>query len=447
MSNFEDFLTGFMTQTTATRERKKEKAENFFERQMEKAMAISAGPLKERRQRLSEMNRMSTELMTQANMPEEIVRAIASDGPEALEKAYEIYDATAKSGAEVDEFFWRETYKLTEDFKPSDEPLDKFFGRVLGLYPDNVKAEVERGTKDPLNAFTAALFGDNAMDRAMRELQTTEVSDGFTAAELLSMENEPAYGGGAATVDREAYYDTIREKDEDKEISDSAFRSFKTRFETIYQRKLEEAAAGDFAKFKDPAVQEEARRAAAQEIATEVTNPDLYIERWPEFGEWLSPGVTEEAPSTGELTPQGEEVTPEPSKGIPPSLSHPEFGDSKYIEEREEYYVYEGSGGQRFLVPKEEFANTPSQEESTQDQGMTGDPVAARLQQGLTEVMSGESSDNFYISEGEAPPAQVDVGEEVFTFTGESMEDMQGNKFLVYESEEGVRMPIPLKGM
>jgi len=68
--------------------------------------------------------------------------------------------------------------------------LEDFLRQTSGLYGSNLDATIEEGG-DPFGAFVASGLGLNAMDRARNELESTEVAEGFSAADLLAMEGRP----------------------------------------------------------------------------------------------------------------------------------------------------------------------------------------------------------------------------------------------------------------
>jgi len=68
--------------------------------------------------------------------------------------------------------------------------LEDFLRQTSGLYGSNLDATIEEGG-DPFGAFVASGLGLNAMSRARNELESTEVAEGFSAADLLAMEGRP----------------------------------------------------------------------------------------------------------------------------------------------------------------------------------------------------------------------------------------------------------------
>ena len=191
MSGFESFLTGFLGRTTEVIAERKDKAEDYFDQSIERARTIGQDQLRQRTENQQAMLSVANNLISQAGMPEDLVRQIANDGPAALEQAYQIYAANAEAGVTVDESFWRNSYDFyTEVAGDSDLSLEDFLGQVNGLYGSNLAATTQEGG-DPFGAFVASGLGLNAMERARGRLDEYDIG-GYSASDLLAMEARPS---------------------------------------------------------------------------------------------------------------------------------------------------------------------------------------------------------------------------------------------------------------
>lgn len=191
MSGFESFLTGFLGRTTEVIAERKDKAEDYFDQSIERARTIGQDQLRQRTENQQAMLSVANNLINQANMPEDLVRQIANDGPQALEQAYQIYATNAEAGIQVDENFWRNGYDFyTEVAGDSDLSLEDFLGQVNGLYGSNLAATTQEGG-DPFGAFIASGLGLNAMERARGRLDNYDIG-GYSASDLLAMEARPS---------------------------------------------------------------------------------------------------------------------------------------------------------------------------------------------------------------------------------------------------------------
>jgi len=191
MSAFEAFLTGFMGKTAEKIDERKDKASTYFDQQMERARTVGVDALRQRREATDQTISVARSLRDQANMPEEIIRGLANEGPQALLEAQKIYAEAASRGVPTDEAFWEQAYQFsTEITSSTDTTLEDFLRQTSGLYGSNLDATIEEGG-DPFGAFVASGLGLNAMSRARSELESTEVAEGFSAADLLAMEGRP----------------------------------------------------------------------------------------------------------------------------------------------------------------------------------------------------------------------------------------------------------------
>lgn len=191
MSSFEGFMTGFLNRTSEKIAERKDKASTYFDEQMERARTVGVDNLNQRREATNQTLAVARNLIDQANMPEDIVRALANEGPEALNQAQQIYATAAQQGVTVDASFWQGVYDFSTEMTAStNQSLEEFLGQVNGLYGSNLEATQQEGG-DPFGAFIASGLGLNAMDRARSELDSTDISGGYSAGDLLAMDSRP----------------------------------------------------------------------------------------------------------------------------------------------------------------------------------------------------------------------------------------------------------------
>jgi hypothetical protein len=197
MSNFSAFLTGFLGRTADVIKERKDKAENYFDQSIERARTIGSDQLRQRTDNYQAMLSVANNLVQQAGMPEDLVRTLANEGPQALEEAYKVYTETAAREAELGttilgEDFWRQSYNFaTEMTTGTDMSLTDFLRQVNGLYGSNLAATTREGG-DPFGAFIASGLGLNAMERAQGRLSEYDMGGGYSAADLLAMDARPS---------------------------------------------------------------------------------------------------------------------------------------------------------------------------------------------------------------------------------------------------------------
>jgi hypothetical protein len=199
--SFAGFAEGFFGTLDADISRREQRAENYFDQQMERARTQGVNSLQTRRANRDRIGGVAMQLRNNAQMPEEVVRALVNEGPEALQAAMTIYSQTVQSAVEagrdpstaISEEFWNQVYPMANQLAVDTEvPLSQFLDQVAGLYPSNLQATQETGG-DPFSAFMSSALGLNAMDRARSRLQSEGVAEGFTAGDLLAMEARPQH--------------------------------------------------------------------------------------------------------------------------------------------------------------------------------------------------------------------------------------------------------------
>lgn len=194
MSNFEAFATGFLGETAKNINVRKDRADDYFDKQMERARTTGADALAKRRENLRSLTGVANTLTVQGNMPDDVLRAVVNEGPETLASATKIYETAVANGTTLDEEFWRGVVDVSTEIKTSDESLGDFLGRTVGLFGGNLEAsKTDGGGGDPFSAFVASGLGYNAMDKARGKLDNEEIAGGYSAGDLLAMESRPDF--------------------------------------------------------------------------------------------------------------------------------------------------------------------------------------------------------------------------------------------------------------
>jgi hypothetical protein len=248
MSAFEGFLTGFLGRTADVIKERKDKAENYFDQSVERARTIGADNLRQRTDNYQAMLSVANNLVSQAGMPEDLVRMIANEGPQALQEAYETYNIAAEAGTQLDENFWRNAYDFSSEVtQGSNMTLEDFFRQVNGLYGSNLAATTQEGG-DPFGAFIASGLGLNAMERAQERLGQYDMGGGFSAADLMAMDARPSttrplgetgFGG----LDRAFISEQVRVAEEARRGQDPIFdEEGRLRMETRFDEAAEAEA-------------------------------------------------------------------------------------------------------------------------------------------------------------------------------------------------------------
>jgi len=440
MSGFEAFATGFFDTMAEGVTKRKDAANDYFAKQIERAGTTGVKALQARRDTLRQITSVANNLKVQADMPEDVLRALVNDGPETLNQAYQIYADSVSNGVKVDEDFWRNIYKFSGDVKPDGEPLSAFLEKAVGLYPSNLQSTKAEGG-DPFSAFVASAFGYNAMERANERLSEMEVADGYSAADLNAMSetgfNRPL-GDVGVTVDLEeiamreaaARAEAKAAASTNKPLSPSTVQSYIKLFDDSVQ-KQKEAIMREGRDFT-PEDMEAARLNAAAELSATFGTDQL--QQIPGIAAYLPTG------ESGATSPE-----PVPQLAVPDAI---EAGDSVLSftgEENPNGYVFMDEAGNSYTYSAEELGLTTSQEMPIPD--VTSD-ASQRLGADFDSIMAGESDlyvnpsfgDVPSLSPGEDPPESFTTDGRLFNFVG--VQDLQDRAYAVYEDETGKELYV-----
>ena len=440
MSGFEAFATGFFDTMAEGVTKRKDAANDYFAKQMERASTTGVKALQARRDTLRQITSVANNLKVQADMPEDVLRALVNDGPETLNQAYQIYADSVADGVKVDENFWRDTLKFSADVKPDGEPLSVFLEKVVGLYPSNLQATKAEGG-DPFSAFVASAFGYNATERANERLSETEVAEGYSAADLNALSetgfNRPL-GDVGVTVDLEeiamreasARAEAKAAASTNKPLSPSTVQSYIKLFDDSVQ-KQKEAVMREGRDFTPEDLEAAKLNAAAELSATFGTDQ---LQQIPGIAAYLPTG------ESGATSPE-----PVPQLSVPDAI---EAGGSVLSftgEENPNGYVFMDEAGNFYTYSAEELGLTTSQEMPAPD--VTSD-ASQRLGADFDSIMAGESDlyvnpsfgDVPSLSPGEDPPESFTTDGRLFNFVG--VQDLQDQAYAVYEDETGKELYV-----
>ena len=347
MSNFEAFATAFLQGTADKINKRKNDADEYYKEQLKRAQSIADTKLRERMETLESVKMVANNLTSQAGMPEDMVKALANEGPEALENAYKIYQSAAEAGVPLDENFWRDSIKFSGEVKSNDQSVGDFLNSVYGNFSSNIKEASDPNTgKSPFDAFVSSGMGYNAMDKARSRLDSTDIG-GMSASNALAMENAPpntkVLGDTGMTMDLAAIAESERAAKDARQGSDLTLSNV-TAFKTLYDSGVADAVTRARVANGGEEITPEERMQIEQEVAEEIFTmaggdaPEL-AKRIPSLGKYWTegedPAGAPTEPATGPL--EGEPYVPptsfvDPRTGARMSLVgvDPETGKAQY---------------------------------------------------------------------------------------------------------------------
>jgi hypothetical protein len=443
MSGFEAFATGFFDTLGEGVTKRKDAANDYFAKQMERAGTTGVKALQARRDTLRQVTSVANNLKVQADMPEDVLRGLVNDGPETLNQAYQIYADSVSNGVKVDEDFWRNIYKFSGDVKPDGEPLSAFLEKAVGLYPSNLQSTKAEGG-DPFSAFVASAFGYNATERANERLSETEVAEGYSATDLNALSetgfNRPL-GDVGVTVDLEeiamkeaaareaAKLAEAARNPENKSLSAGEYKNLTDMFnERAEKYRLQTAM--DSSVPATPEEIEEAKRKAAVEL-DEALGSRYDLRAIPDIAPYLP---AEESPT---LAPQ----TPVPNQIYMGDMQLEFTG-----QEDSNGYLFRDEAGDLYTYSAEELGLTASQEMPASD--VTD--ASQRLGADFDAILETAGESDLYINPslgdvpslnpGEDPPESFTTKGRLFNFVG--VQNMQDKAYAVYEDGTGEELYV-----
>ena len=197
------FMAGFADDQATKISKRKNDAQDYFEKQMEIARTRGLEAREKNKVAMNEGLTSAKQLMAMG-APQDLVMAIANQSPDDLNAFSKQIAQAQTDGIETDEEFFRDLIRVNGELNTGSTDLVGLFGKIYQPLRNNVKADPEGYKNDKRGTLWATMMGYDAQDRAMDRLETIEVIGGETAADLLAYDRraEGDYGKplGDATV-------------------------------------------------------------------------------------------------------------------------------------------------------------------------------------------------------------------------------------------------------
>lgn len=439
MSNASSFLKGFFTSVQQIAQENDQRASNYYERQLERAQTMGVERLQSRRAKAAEADAVAQRLMAQGNIPKQVIQEAAKGGLDGLGQLEQVWKSAAEANIPVDEGFWNDVYSVAkEDASITGKPIVESIG---GVVKQATTPPEEKKRKKSIGGF---LSGRDGLDRAVLDLEETEVVDGYSAAELLALPEETtpssvgtinwsAISAREKTAAEEAAAKTaakeeaerIRLRDEKRELERQdleerrAYEESKSRPASVadtntinkaYNEELEKGIKNSgFYNLSLPAGTPEyneayrkAEEGARKEALSSVVSiyGEEKVRQVPVFNEMLN---------TQEQPPQNSQASNVKPEGLMEKINIPGKGASTFSHmNKAGKPVYKTpDGGLQTVDPKVVTIPGKAAPESTNQ----GQATQTRLSNALTSLMSGKEPEGFFIGQGEQPPQNISSSE------------------------------------
>lgn len=195
----EGFVTGFAGTLAQNVIENKQRARDYFDKQVEFARTKGL----ENRNRVRETVNTNISIARQleaVGVPKEVIMAQVNQDPAGLSSFYEQAEKIrASTGKDFTPEEWKAIFKVAGDFKAPDEDIATFISRTYD--PIANAASEPDFADDPEGTLVSRMMGFNAMDQARARLGETVIADGLTADELVRYGDvQPQRVGGNAVV-------------------------------------------------------------------------------------------------------------------------------------------------------------------------------------------------------------------------------------------------------
>jgi hypothetical protein len=195
----EGFVTGFAGTLAQNVIENKQRARDYFDKQVEFARTTGL----ENRNRVRETVNSNISIARQleaVGVPKEVIMAQVNQDPAGLSSFYEQAEKIrASTGKDFTSEEWKAIFKVAGDFKAPDEDIATFISRTYD--PIANAASEPDFTDDPEGTLISRMMGFNAMDQARSRLGETVIADGMTADQLIRYGDvQPQRVGGNAVV-------------------------------------------------------------------------------------------------------------------------------------------------------------------------------------------------------------------------------------------------------
>lgn len=192
MSNLESFLTGFFGRTAEIHKDNRERADDYYAKQLERAQTTGMAKLQERRAKVNKSTQMADALATQAGVPPAILKRVAEGGLDNLDQVQTIWEDAQSKGIKTDRSFWEGVYgAASAESDTTGEDFSTAFSRIAGANLKPAPKE-ETGSK---RGWGEILFNTDAIDGAWDKLNTTKIEGDLTAGDILRSEGQEEVTG------------------------------------------------------------------------------------------------------------------------------------------------------------------------------------------------------------------------------------------------------------
>jgi hypothetical protein len=235
MSGFDGFMAGFLGQTSKNIGERKDEAHKYFTEKMELAFE-TAHTLRTQNKPKMDAALQTANQMKAAGVPNDIVMAIANQNPDDLDTFYKTVQDMQLKGVKFNEQTYRDLLKVDGEFNPGNENVTSLLTKIYQPLTANAVADPESFEFDSKGTIWATMMGYNAMERANKKLETTEVLPGMSAADVLAYSggaNTGVMGNNSVTLNAEKAGDLIRNSKEEDAPSATETRAVLTTFDEI----------------------------------------------------------------------------------------------------------------------------------------------------------------------------------------------------------------------
>lgn len=183
------FITGLANTLKEGVDQRRQKADEYYEKQLEMARTTGLRNMKEAQGRVHGSIAFANKL-TQKGVPKDIIMAVAQSNPDGLGDFEEtITKMELDKGGRITEQEYRDLVKIKGEMVGKDKDLVTFFKDMHDPFIASTK-DKEMHDYDPRGSILSRMFAVDAMDRADKRLDDKVIAGGKTAAELLQYGDE-----------------------------------------------------------------------------------------------------------------------------------------------------------------------------------------------------------------------------------------------------------------
>ena len=139
MSNLEAFLTGFFNKGTEILDERRQQADDYYAKQLERAQTVGAAKLSERKARVQAATQKANQLATQANVPPSVIRKAVEGGLAGVDQIEQIWSDATSKGIKTDRAFWEGVYGVAAaEADTTGEDFNTTFSRIAGASIEDI---------------------------------------------------------------------------------------------------------------------------------------------------------------------------------------------------------------------------------------------------------------------------------------------------------------------